>query len=193
MPHGGETVKAKLRSRTEKPGCASNGIGVRSERQSKDHVLGITAEMVLNLSSRNTGYPLFPDPFQVVLLALWKVRYRLGMVKLRLYVARVKTHVLHIVVQLLILCDSYPNQDLTNIPVWASCFVSCGTDIFLSVARLENCLDRQVESTKDETWGQFRKMVQRWKWCWEAGPIVDKALTYPTTKAMFQPFHTGTG
>ena len=55
---------------------------------------------------------------------LWKSRFKLGMLKLRLYVGRVKTYVLHIVVQLLILCDSYPKRHLTKRPEW-SCTGAC--------------------------------------------------------------------
>src|SRR5437899_3379769 len=43
-----------------------------------------------------------------------EVPQRLGMLKLRLYVGRVKTPVLHIVVQILIRGDSSPNGHLTK-------------------------------------------------------------------------------
>jgi len=59
MPHGGETVKAKLRLELRTwPSSPDERPGARSERQSKDQELGITAELVWISAAGHPGYRL---------------------------------------------------------------------------------------------------------------------------------------
>ncbi len=91
---------------------------------------------------------------------LWKTRFKLGMVKLRLYVARVKTPVLHIVVQLLIRGDSWPKRHLTKVPEWA-CSGACLDQLWDGNSSpspgWKTGWTGRFESTGDERQGQFNK------------------------------------
>lgn len=105
------------------------------------------------------GYRLFRCVHGRLSRFLWNTIHKHGMVKLRPYVAPVKTPVLHIVVQLLILCDSWPKRHLTTcrFEVPAACLWSVIAEGVAGSAGLVNWRLRQSESKGGRGWGQFNK------------------------------------